>query len=39
MIRLATQIENSSITQYLNSLGNLKDELKNDMFKYTKITV
>lgn len=31
-----TQIKNSSRTQYLNNLGNLKDVLKNDMFKYSE---
>ena len=39
MITHSAQIENSRNNQYLNSLENLKDILKNDMFKYTKTIV
>lgn len=33
MIRLSTQMENSSITQYLNILETLKNVIENDMPK------
>jgi len=36
MIRHSAQIENSSITQYLNILEKLKGVLKIVMFKYSK---
>ncbi len=39
MIRHSAQMENSSITQYLNILETLKDVLESDICKYTKITV